>query len=127
MDASKKNKIDQLQYCNIISTKDSIITKVITHKGVELVEPNDSVSKGNILISGDITYNEETKKQVCAEGEVYGTTWYEIHLSIPTIKETIIKQNKKRYNIKLNYNNKTKRLLKTKYKDYITKSTKIIK
>lgn len=122
----EKNKQEESQYCNVISTKDSIVTKVITHKGVELIEPNESVTNGDILISGDITYNEETKKQVCASGEVYGTTWYEIHLSIPTTKETITKLDKKRYNIKIHYNNKIKRLLKTKYKDYITKSKKII-
>ena len=121
-----KNKQEQPQYCNIISTKDSIITKVITHKGTELVDINDHVSKDQILISGNIIYNDEIKKQVCANGIVYGTTWYTVDISIPTAKEIITKLDKYRYNIILKYNNKTKKLLKDKYKDYITSNKRII-
>ena len=58
-----KTKQEQSEYCNIISTKDSIITRIITHKGVELVDTNDHVSKDQILITGDIKYNEELKKE----------------------------------------------------------------
>ena len=121
-----KNKNEEKTYCHVISTKDAIITKVITRKGVEQVETNDSVKKDDILISGDITYNNETKKQVCAAGEVYGTTWYEVSMSIPTIKETIIKKDDKRYNILFKYNNKTKKILKNKYKDYIVNQKRIV-
>ena len=120
------NKKEQEPYCNIISTKDSIITKIITHKGVELVDINDHVSKDQILISGNITYNEELKKQICASGIVYGTTWYTIDISIPTNKEIITKLDNNRYNIIFKYNNKTKKLLKNKYKEYITNQKRII-
>ncbi len=119
-------KKEEYPYCNIISTKDSIITKIITHKGTELVDINDHVSKDQILISGDIKYNEETKKQVCATGTVYGTTWYTIDISIPTNHETITKLDKHRYNITFKYNNKTKKLLKNKYKDYIKEQKRIV-
>ena len=121
-----KNKQEQYPYCNIISTKDSIVTRIITHKGTELVDINDHVSKDQILISGSIKYNDEIKKQVCASGTVYGTTWYTIDLSIPNNKEIITKQDKHRYNIIFKYNNKTKKLLKDKYKDYIIEQKKIV-
>lgn len=121
-----KNKQEQYPYCNIISIKDSIVTRIITHKGTELVDINDHVTKDQILISGDIKYNEETKKQVCATGIVYGTTWYTIDISVPTIKETTTKLDNNRYNIIFKYNNKTKKLLKNKYKDYIVEQKKII-
>lgn len=122
----ERNKKEEPYYCNIISNKEAIVTKIITHKGVELVEQNDKVNKGDILISGDITYNEELKKQVCASGIVYGTTWYTINISMPTIKETITKLDEKRYNIILKHNNKTKKLFKKKYKTSNIKSKKII-
>ena len=121
-----KNKKEQYPYCNIISNKDSIVTRIITHKGTELVDINDHVTKDQILISGDIKYNEETKKQVCATGIVYGTTWYTIDISVPTIKETTTKLDNNIYNIIFKYNNKTKKLLKNKYKDYIVEQKKII-
>lgn len=121
-----KNKLDTKSYCNIISTKDSIITKVITHKGVELISPNDRVNIGDILISGDITYNNELKKQVCASGTVYGTTWYTVNISIPLTYEKTIKQDNTKYNILFKYNNKKKKLFKPKYTKYIEENTKII-
>lgn len=121
-----KNKQDEYMYCNIISKKDSIVTRIITHKGVELVDINDHVSKDDILISGDILYNDEVKKQVCASGVVYGTTWYTIDISVPTNKEVITKLDNKRYNIVFKYNNKTRKLFKDKYKDFIKEQKKVV-
>lgn len=121
-----KDKLNTKEYCNIISTKDSIITKVITHKGVELISPNDRVNIGDTLISGDITYNSELKKQVCANGIVYGTTWYTINISIPLTYKKTIKQDNTKYNILIKYNNKKKKLFKTKYTNYIEENKRII-
>ena len=121
-----KEKNNTKEYCNIISTKDSIITKIITSKGVELVSPNDRVNTGDILISGDITYNNELKKQVCASGTIYGTTWYTINISIPLTYKKTIKQDKTKYNILLKYNNKKKKLFKPKFTNYIEENKRII-
>ena len=121
-----KDKLNTKEYCNIISTKDSIITKVITHKGVELISPNDRVNIGDTLISGDITYNSELKKQVCANGIVYGTTWYTVNISIPTTYQKEYNTKDKRYNLFIKYNNKKKYLFKEKYKEYKKTTKRII-
>ena len=121
-----KNKNIQESYCNIISTKEAIITKIITNKGVELVSPNDKVSKNDILISGNIIYNNELKKQVCANGTVYGTTWYTVNIKIPTTYQKEHSTKDKRYNIFVKYNNKKKYLFKEKYKEYKKEVKKII-
>lgn len=124
----KKNydKQEKNEYCHIISNKDATITRIITSQGTELKEINDSIKKGEIIISGDIIYNDEIKQQVCANGEVYGKTWYTINLSIPKKKIINKKLNQKRYNIILKYNNKSYQLFNPRLKNYTSSKKKII-
>lgn len=122
----EKNKIKSETYCNIISTKNALISKIITHKGEEKVDINDSVKKGDVLISGDIKFNEQTKKQVCADGIVYGKTWYTITISTPIKYEKIIKKNKIRYNVLIKKNNHKYKIFKPRLKEYIEQNKKII-
>lgn len=122
----EKNKEEKEPYCNIISTKDSIITKIITSNGIEMKEVNESVKKDEIIISGDIKYNEETKNQVCATGIVYGKTWYTINISLPKTyeKKEILK--KTRNNILIKHNNKKYKLFKPRLEYFEEKNKKII-
>lgn len=122
----EKNKTTDSSYCNIVSTKNATITRIITHKGVELVSVNDSIKKDDILISGDIKYNEELKKQVCASGVVYGTTWYTINIEIPLNHEIITKLDKERFNILIKHNNKNNKIFKSRLTNYVNENKKII-
>ncbi len=121
-----KNKEESYSYCHIISTKDSIITRIITSKGTEIKDINDSVKKGDIIISGDITYNNELKNKVCASGKVYGRTWYTINLSLPRYYEEITKLNKTRYNLLYKYHNKSSKVFKSRLDKYLVENNKII-
>lgn len=121
-----KNPLEHKEYCNIIAKKDGLITRIISSEGDTLIKPNDSVKKGDILISGDIVYNEQLKKQVCATGKVFAHTWYNISISIPKTYENNIYLNKKRYNISINHNNKTIRVFKNRLKEFVTENKKII-
>ena len=121
-----KEKQEEPPYCNVISLKDSMVTRIITSKGMEVVDVNDSVKKGDILISGDIKFNEETKEQVCASGQVYGHTWYTVNITIPRNYEEITKLSKKRYNLEISFNNKKYRLFKDRLTKYQTQSKEIV-
>lgn len=121
-----KNKNIQKEYCNIISTKDATISKITTYKGNEKVSINDSVKKGDLLISGDITYNEELKKQVCASGVVYGKTWYTINIKIPLEKEYIKKSPNNRYNLLIETNNHKQKIFKPRLNNYIEENKKLL-
>ena len=68
---------------NIISTKDAIIKKVIAKQGQVVKNTNDYVKKGEIIISSDITLNDNIKNSTRAEGTVYGEVWYEISIEYP--------------------------------------------
>ncbi len=102
------------EYCNIISTKDAIITNIYSTKGEILVNVNDYVHKGDVLISGDIYLNEELTGSMCASGIIYGKVWYNtsINLDLNYQKKEYTKN--KRYNLKIN----NKILFKEKYKNY---------
>lgn len=122
----EKNKQEKEPYCNVISKKDAIITKIITSNGMELKDINDSVKKGEIIISGDIKYNEDTKSQVCAAGTVYGKTWYTLNISLPKIHEVTERLNKKRNNLLIKYNNKKYKIFKPRIGSYEEENKKII-
>lgn len=122
----QKEKKEEDNYCNIVSSKDSIITRIITEKGVELKEINDYVKENEIIISGDIKLNEETKSQVCAKGSVYGKTWYTINISIPKTHEITTPTNKKRYNIMIEHNNNKYKVFKPRINEFIDENKEIV-
>ncbi len=96
---------EEIKYdnCDVIAKSDAKIISMNINKGVPLREINDYVNKGDIIISGTITYNDEIKDIVCASAEVYGEVWYKVHVEMP-LKEEIIKYTgKNRYNININY------------------------
>ena len=116
------NPKEEHNNCDIVSTKDGMITKIITNKGVELVEKNELVKKGDILISGSILFNDEVKNTVCSEGVVYAKTWYTISIKTTKYYENKSYTEKKRYNISIN----NKKIFKEKYKDYEINNKKTI-
>ncbi len=106
--------------CNIIATKDAIIKKIIYSKGEAIVEANDYVKKGDILISGVLKKDEEEKGVVCASGKVLGEVWYKITLNIPKVKEITEPTGKKRWNLKLSNNTYNDLIFKSRLDNYQT-------
>ncbi len=121
-----KNAIEEKPYCHVTSTKEGTISRIITSKGVELVEINDYVRTGDILISGDIIYNEESKKQVCASGRVFLKTWYTIDIETTKTYEEQTPLDKFRYNLKLKYHNKTKKIFNERVENPYEKDKKVL-
>ncbi|MBS7020285.1 MAG: sporulation protein YqfD [Firmicutes bacterium] len=77
----KKEKQPELR--NIVSKKNAIIRDVEASQGEIVKRNNDYVKAGDIIISGAIHLNEETKNKVSAEGKVYGEVWYEMQVEFP--------------------------------------------
>lgn len=121
-----KNPQEELKYCHVIAIKDGTISKIISQNGTEITDVNDSVKKGDILISGDIKLNETTKNHVCATGKVYAKTWYTIDVSTTKTYEEKIKKSNFRYNLLLNYKNKSQKIFKSRIKNNIEENNKII-
>lgn len=68
---------------NIVAKKNAIITRVVAERGTIVRTKNDYVKKGDVIISGEITLNEEVKNVTSAEGKVYGEVWYDTKVEYP--------------------------------------------
>ncbi len=95
-----KNEHD---YCNVVATKEGIVTNIFSDKGDILVNVNDIVRKGDILITGNLIVNEETKNYTCASGKVMAKVWYTTNISLK--REYLKKEytGKKRINFYINH------------------------
>lgn len=105
-------------FCHVVSTKDSIVLSSSPKKGQVVVAPNDFVRTGDILISGAIKFNDETKSYVCAEGEVYGNTWYRVNLSIPLVHTEKVYTSNKKSNIGFEIGSTYNRIFKIHFDNY---------
>ncbi len=105
--------------CNIVATKDGIIKDMLYSQGEALYKRNDSVKKGDILISGTIKKDEETKNYVCATGSVFAEVWYSVKASVPLSYETKEKTGKVRWNIRLKNNGYNDFLFKSRLENYV--------
>lgn len=108
------NIVQEHDFCNIISTKEALITNIYSNKGNIIVNKNDIVKKDDILISGELKLNEETKNFTCASGKVLGRVWYTTNISVKRDFTTKIKTGKERYNLIINH----KVLRNKKYNKY---------
>lgn len=68
---------------NVIAKKDALIKLVTATKGQIIKNKNSYVKKGDVIISGDISLNDEKKGTVSAEGKVYGEVWYTVSVDYP--------------------------------------------
>ncbi|UFU01387.1 sporulation protein YqfD [Radiobacillus kanasensis] len=95
---------------NLIAQKKGVIIDMFVSKGKPMVEVNDFVQKGELLVSGNINIQEEKegeedKKEeqkpdlVSSEGEIIAETWYQTSVSIPLEAnyEVLTGHNKKKY------------------------------
>ena len=107
---------------HIVAKKNARILEIQADSGDIVVKKNDYVSKGDILISGFITKDEEIKKKVKANGIVYGEVWYQVNISVPKVYREIKYTNRKKKRIEINFLDKKFLLFDFKpYKSYKTK------
>lgn len=82
----KINKEDSGEHHNnIISSKNAIISSINAISGEKLKKINDYVTKGDIIISGNITKSDGSIINGNAIGEVYGEVWYVIDIEYPYV------------------------------------------
>lgn len=75
-------KIDDVNR-HVVAKKDALIKKITALNGMVVKEVNNYVKKGDIIISGNVSLNDETKGVVSASGEVFGEVWYTITVEYP--------------------------------------------
>ena len=72
----KPEIIDEQDYCNLVSNKQGIITKVNAQNGTALVKEGDIVKQGTLLIGGWLEGKYTGTRYVHVKGEVEAKVWY---------------------------------------------------
>ena len=100
----KPEIIDENEYCNIVSNKTGIITKINAQTGTANVKVGDTINEGMTLISGWMEGKYTGIRYVHAKGEVQAKVWHtknkKIYLTQEQKQETGEQENK--YSIKFN-------------------------
>ena len=101
---SKPEILDSNKPCNIIASKDGIITKITAQNGTQIAKVGDTVRKGDVLIAGYMEGKYTDKRFVHSLGEVQAKVWYSKKSKIP-YKQVISSNTGKmenKYQIKFN-------------------------
>ena len=125
----KPQIIDENEYCNIVSDKTGIITKISAQNGTAVAKVGDTITKGTPLINGWMEGKYTGIRYVHAKGEIEAKVWYtkskKVFYNQTKKNETGEAENK--YTIKFNNFkiNLQKKLSKFKIYDTITSENKI--
>lgn len=68
---------------HLIAAKKGTILQLLVESGQPVAEVHQYVEKGDLLVSGLIGEDEESKKMVQAKGKVFAETWYQSHIEVP--------------------------------------------
>lgn len=100
----KPEIIDTNEYCNVISDKTGVITKISAQNGTANVKKGDTVKKGDILINGWMEGKYTGIRYVHAKGEIEAKVWYTKKKKIPyTLTQTRETGNvQEKYSLKIN-------------------------
>ena len=111
---------------DIVANRDGVVKKIIAENGVKMVEVNDYVKKGDILISGNIYLNEELKNSIKAIGNVYAEVWYKLDIEYPLIDNSKTETGNKYVTYSFNFMSNRFSLKKDKYINYYINKKNIL-
>ena len=112
---------------NIVALENAVIMEIDAEKGDVVKKVGDYVKKGDIIISGSINLNEETKALVSAKGKVYGEVWYQVTVKVPVHYYSKQKTNQKQNWYYLKIGNKKINLFHKSYQNSINQKQILLK
>ncbi|GIP35831.1 sporulation protein YqfD [Paenibacillus sp. J2TS4] len=71
---------------HLVATKNAVVTQILAEKGKPVVQPNQYVREGDVLISGWIG-NEANQQTVVSQGQVKGLVWYTSTIETPLVRK----------------------------------------
>ncbi len=125
----KPDIIKEDEYCNLVATKDGMITKVTAQNGTPVVKEGDIVTKGSILVGGWLEGKYTGTRYVHANGEVQAKVWYsqKAKIELNQVQKAKTGQEENKYSVKINNFeiNLSKRVSKFKKYDTIETTKKL--
>ena len=122
-----KNNEESNEKRHVIASKNAIIKKIEAENGEIVKEINSYVNAGDIIISGNITLNEQVKNTVSASGHVYGEVWYKVKVDYPLAYSEKHETGNGQKRLVFNFLNKSYELGFKKYKDKNVSSKTLLK
>lgn len=122
-----KNNEKSNEKRHVIASKNAIIKKIEAENGEIVKEINSYVNAGDIIISGNITLNEQVKNTVSASGHVYGEVWYKVKVDYPLAYSEKHETGNSQKRLVFNFLNKSYELGFKKYKDKNISSKTLLK
>ncbi len=100
----KPEIINEDEFCNIIATKDGIITKITAQNGTPVAKQGDMVTKGSVLIGGWLEGKFTGTRYVHANGEIQARVWYSEKTKIPLkqLEKVPTGKQENKYSVKIN-------------------------
>lgn len=101
---AKPEIINKEDYCNIVSDKEGVITKITAKNGTLIMKPGDVIRKGDILIAGWMEGKYTGIRYVHSEGEIQAKVWYSKKQKMSFNQQIQVKTGKeeKKYSIRIN-------------------------
>lgn len=122
--------LDENAYCNIISNKTGIITKINVQNGTAAVKEGDIVEEGTILVNGYLEGKYTGIRYVHGSANIEAKIWYTKKEKAPLVQEVPVQtgNEEKKYSIKFKKNqiNLFKTLSKFEKYDTINESKRIM-
>lgn len=84
----KPDIVPYTEPCNMIAAKEGVIHSMNVKNGMATVKIGDTVTAGDLLVSGNMNHKYEEGKTfpVHAHGEIYATTWYKAEQIVDTME-----------------------------------------
>lgn len=123
VEADKKPEIiDATEYCNIVTEKSGIITKINVQNGTALVKPGDIVKPGDVLVEGKIQGKYTDAMYVHSVADIEAKIWYSKKVKANYIQEVETPTGKEETKYQIKFNNFVINLYKTlsKFENYDT-------
>lgn len=98
--------INDDEVCDLAAKQNGIVRKVSVLKGQPLCSPGQAVYKDDVLVSGTVESITNPARDVCAYGEVWADTWYELCALTPAqvMKKTHSGQSRNRFSLVIGEN-----------------------
>ncbi len=123
---------NSVMYQNVVARKNAVIVEIKAKTGEIIKKINDYVNKGDVIISGNITKNDEIKNTVKADGTIYGEVWYNVRVELPLSYEEKKYTGKSYSRLSLNFFDKKiilfkkKKYIEEEYDDKLILNSKIL-
>jgi len=98
----KVKKLDTSKPSNIYASRDGVIRSVKTYMGYPVVKPGDTVTAGELLITGDYTDKYGKNYKLHSYGEVMANTVHSFEVTVPYIVKEQQKTGKSKKYYKIN-------------------------